>query len=754
MNRGLPLLYRGGIIMKKGKVAALVLSAAFLLTAVSGCGDGGKNDDEVINVPENAVHEVGDFIALGAVDSFHSKIVNGSGMNGSDGRIHLHSASAGDMVKDDYGEFVFDAGHIERLGELHIWNYNAAGNTNNGLKEITVSLSEDGKNFTQFGTFTLAQADGKAGLKATNLQDGSYIDFGGVSGRYLKISAQSNYGGDGYGLSEIRLFRYKQAIYAGAAISASPIERYVNGKWSASEESYNLTNGAALGGSLSATAKCDNNPKHMTTDREEAIGFTLDLKGEYPLEKLVLWNYNDPEHLDYGLKDIRIRVSDDSNSWKNIGTFTLPQGTGKADMAPSLTVDMKNEHAHYVQIQINSNYGGERVGLSAATAFMGTGWYCDYVPDYTAMLSRYSGWSGADGIYTVNLDGKDYDATRADEDKKTFFVFSDTIVSEVDPVTRMRSKVYMPNNTSAVLTGGAADYEKIKFYYPQNVKECANIRPDPLEPSSANASKHKYYWLGDTFVIGNKLYVYSLKIDTVDPSATGFGFAQTGVDLARYDIVDGQPDFNSLTLINDTQGRLCSIANNANKWYFGGAVFQSTQNAGAIDPDGYLYVYGYNDVSGKGRKLVVARVKEENIEDFSAYEYLNADNQWVKTVPATFAYLADDVAPEVSVSQIQSGENRGKFVFVNSHITNSPTIKLSVSDSPYHVFGNKFTVFSHDTCASLLGKGNNTYNAKAHPALSKENELIFTYNINGDDAFDRADIYRPRFMRVALVTEG
>lgn len=111
------------------------------------------------------------------------------------------------------------------------------------------------------------------------------------------------------------------------------------------------------------------------------------------------------------------------------------------------------------------------------------------------------------------------------------------------------------------------------------------------------------------------------------------------------------------------------------------------------------------------------------------------------------------MAPECSVTQIQSGENKGKFLFVNTHITNSPTIKAAVSEAPYEVFENKTTVYSHDTCLTTLGTGNNSYNAKAHPVLSTADEIIISYNVNGDDAFEYADIYRPRFLRLAMVAE-
>ena len=742
--------------MRKRSLAALCLSAVLMFGGLYACGGktSGESSDGGNTETVNAVQEVGDFIELKAVDRFHEKIVNGSGMSGTAGSIHLHSAAKADMVLDDYTEFVFDIEHIEKLGELHVWNYNEKDGTSNGLKEITVSLSEDNKNYEKFGDFTLAKSSGENGASASDLADGGCIDFGGECARYIKIEAKSNYGGEGYGLSELRLFRYKQPIRTGESISASPIERYQNNKWSATAEDYNLTNGVGLSDPLSAAATHDNDPRHMVTKDEMTIDFKMDLKGEYPVSKLVVWNYNDPENLDYGLKEVRIRLSDDGNSWKAVGKYEMPKGTGENGMAPSLVVDCGNVQAHYIQIEIYSNYGGDRVGLSAATAFLGTGWFCDEVPDYTAMLSRYNGWAGADGIYTVNLDGKDYDYERDKSEQKTFFVFSDTIVSSVDPVTHQRKNAYMPNNTSAVLTGGKPTAKDIEFYYPENTKECANIRPNPLEPTTIDPNKHKYYWLGDTFVIGNKLYVYSLKIDSVDPGLTGFGFAQTGVDLARYDIVNGEPDFSSLTLINDTEGRLCDISDYGNRWYFGGGVYQSTESAGVINPDGYVYVYGYDDVTNQGRKLVVSRVKEADIEDFSKYEYLDSTGNWTKEKPSAFSYLASDVAPELSVTQIQSGEHKGKFVLVNSHITNSPTLKISIADSPFGKFENKTTIFSHDDCQALPGYNNNTYNAKAHPALSSANELIVTYNMNGDSAFTNADIYRPRFLRLAMVADA
>lgn len=717
-------------------------------TGIPGKEDGSMGDGSS-GKESGSQGEVGNMLKLTAVNELHAPLVNGSGMSGSEGRIHLHSTVADTMYKGQEKTFIFDIGHAEKLGLLYIWNYNEKGGTDCGLKEVEISTSEDGKAFSDPVKYTLAQASGEDGQPATNTLEGTPVDFAGVSARYIKIDALGNYGGQEYGLSALRLFRYRQSAVAGESISCTPVERYVNNVWSAQPEQYSLTNAIGLSDFRQPDALHDNNPEHMYLQDAKAIDFTVDLKGEYPVSKVVVWNYNDPEHLDYGVKKFRLKVSDDFSLWTSIGTYTMEMADGSGGIAPSVTIALDNVHAHYVRLEILDTWSKEKVGLSEVNVFMGEGWYCESEPDYTALLSSYEGWTGADGIYTVNLDGKDEKYGEEAKDAKTFFVFSDTILSDVNPVTGLRSNVRMVNNTSALLTGKAPDPAKMEFHYPGK-EETANIVPNPLLPATKQG-KFIYYWLGDTFVNGNYLYVYALRIDSVNGV---FGFAQIGVDLARYEIRDGNVDFDSLTIINDDGMRLCSATDTARRWYFGGAVYQSTEQAGVMNPDGYVYVYGYEDLEGAGRRLVVARVRPEEIEDFSKYEYLAEDGSFCSEVPEHFLALAQDVAPECSVTQITSGEHKGKFLLIHTHFTNTATIKASVADSPYHVFTDKTTIYVHDTCLTLPGKGNNTYNAKAHPALSGEGEVILSYNVNGDDCFVYGDIYRPRFLRLGMVRQA
>lgn len=53
---------------------------------------------------------------------------------------------------------------------------------------------------------------------------------------------------------------------------------------------------------------------------------------------------------------------------------------------------------------------------------------------------------------------------------------------------------------------------------------------------------------------------------------------------------------------------------------FGSAIFENTKEAGALNPDGYIYNFGYRDDKNASysRGLVVSRVKAEEIEDFQS----------------------------------------------------------------------------------------------------------------------------------------
>lgn len=93
---------------------------------------------------------------------------------------------------------LYDLGVDYYITNLHYWNYNVYGSTENGFQNVEIRVSEDYNTWSTVGTFSLEQA------MANNQYLGETLAVDGFSARYVLLIAHSNYGGDCYGISEVR----------------------------------------------------------------------------------------------------------------------------------------------------------------------------------------------------------------------------------------------------------------------------------------------------------------------------------------------------------------------------------------------------------------------------------------------------------------------------------------------------------------------------------------------------------------------
>jgi len=131
--------------------------------------------------------------------------INGSGIDDS----NLHSAENSDMwlsnVADADGTWIqYEFDRIHKLHQMLAWNYNSSVEpvVGFGIKEAVIEYSVDGTDWSVLGTtHEFAQGSGSPGYAVNTT-----IDLDGVSARYVKITANSNWGGmvNQYGLSEVR----------------------------------------------------------------------------------------------------------------------------------------------------------------------------------------------------------------------------------------------------------------------------------------------------------------------------------------------------------------------------------------------------------------------------------------------------------------------------------------------------------------------------------------------------------------------
>lgn len=356
-------------------------------------------------------------------------------------------------------------------------------------------------------------------------------------------------------------------------------------------------------------------------------------------------------------------------------------------------------------------------------------------PEWTDLFTRTSGWFGADGIFAIPQNGVD----KASDDTETLLLFSDTMIGEIEN-GKPKNGYVMIHNSVATLKGSTPKEENIKFHWDKNSKGEA----EPVfVPKTPETQPGDYYWLGDGFVNGDlndNTYIFGYRIRDIK-DVTTFGFEHVG---STFIIIPkgSEPPYKNQRQMDIP---FFKLGNNVNETLaFGSGIFVNTGKAGIANPDGYVYVYG---VRGKDKNLVAARVLPKDFERFSEWRFWDGTN-WV-TEMSKVADITNRVSNELSVSPLPDG--RYALFFQVDGI--SSIVGMRLGRSPVGPFGPIINVF--DCKGSLDAKGLFSYNAKAHPALSKPGELLVSYNVNSFDFHNdikvHPNLYRPRFIRVKLL---
>jgi hypothetical protein len=382
-----------------------------------------------------------------------------------------------------------------------------------------------------------------------------------------------------------------------------------------------------------------------------------------------------------------------------------------------------------VLVLVSCSPKSKNIGMADAGASVE--YTVERAPEWTALFKRSKGWFGGDGIFAIPFSGVD-----GLTDDSVLFLFSDTMVGEIKIKDGKLAPGYkMVNNSVMILNGEEPVAERSHFL----IKETKSEDPTTLfVPRTANARAGEYYWLGDGFVnhSNGNMYIFAYRIrNTADK--TDFPFQEVGNALLVI------PKGSKFPFENYQQLELPFNNEGEPPVSFGAAVLSSTPSDKTFSPDGFLYVYG---IRGKTKELVVARVIPNAVEDFSAWKFWNG-NTWDDRLKNASA-IEDSVSNELSVTPI--GENRYALVYQYGGIF--PEIYMQFASTPVGPFGSRKKVW--DTTNDIKDSDLFTYNAKAHPAISKPGELLVSYNVNSFKFFDvierMPDLYRPRFIRIVF----
>lgn len=721
---------------------------------------------------------LGEFLRLTASGGGEA-LVDNSGMSGIESSVHFAGTDTADMYTFAAGEtLVLSLTRAEPLGQFYIWNYNDPAALDCGVKELNIKVSADGSQWTDAGTVTLPMQSGEedetyGGSVACNLDEP--FNFGGTAAKYIALTPVSNHGGGLTGLSEVRVFRHKTRPGVGDMVQGEVIIT------TPGDHPEAAVNGQGISEYGSASAGHSNLPADMWLtsglSAEESY-FPVNLDGTYPLESLTIWNYNDPSALDRGIKEFEVYYTVEApcdidtvmendkavsqtfdfsgGMWLKLkidgeSVFTLPRGTGEDNMGASLTLKFDEViEAQHIKIVPVSNYGGSGYGMSEVMFFAGKGWGVEPQREWTGLLSssgtfdyqgsaygRQGGWIYADGVYSYHMNGAQSQGSLR-EDSVIFITFEDTCIGEMGNYKGFNSRTGYTqakhsgwvNMSYLVIKGNKPDVRNATF-----IMEGKDSDKHPLNNIMA-----KQYWTGDFTLIDGSLYVHAPDISDQDSGVP--------VDMVKiYFNDDLTPNMNIVPEV--VASEIPAFAD--------GTIYENTEEAGAPNPDGYIYVF---TEKSKGNYRV-CRVKPEDFAtNFDKYEFWGGEDKgWVVGDESVTKVIGANVSSydpggEAAIAYMPDGYFGGKYVNVFTDGSIFGQLKMGIADSligkyageideetgkqgnyPISLFWAtekyKYALYSGYDAVNQWN-----YNSKSHPALSEEGELLISYHIGAQNSTD------------------
>jgi hypothetical protein len=306
----------------------------------------------------------------------------------------------------------------------------------------------------------------------------------------------------------------------------------------------------------------------------------------------------------------------------------------------------------------------------------------------------------------------------------------------VDQNGRRLAGTALCNNTLAVLLGKQPKAENLTFFW--NTDGLGNPKA-VLVPSTPDSDPGEWYWPMDGVTLNQTVYLFVRRMKKGGEGA--FDFVVDGVALLSTSADSPRPfnQYHELEL-----PLYVKMKGGHGELVFGAAVMANTPDDGSTNPDGFLYIYGTQG-SPEGKKLVVARVRPEYLEEISTWRFWDGHG-WSPAVEST-ASITGELSSEFSVNPLAGG---GYVLIYQDHGLGRDVV-ARFSDRPTGPFSPPVLVWR---CPEANEDPDIfVYNAKAHPHLSKAGELLISYNVNTFDFshhLSNADIYRPRFILIQI----
>ncbi|MDZ7742180.1 MAG: DUF5005 domain-containing protein [Bacteroidota bacterium] len=335
--------------------------------------------------------------------------------------------------------------------------------------------------------------------------------------------------------------------------------------------------------------------------------------------------------------------------------------------------------------------------LLATIGFHAANLNAQVLPDdeFNSLLRKANGgWIAGDATYSIAL-----------PDSRTLWLFGDSFIGTANPDSSIAPGAHMIRNC-AVLQDG----DSMQAIFNGSFEEPHDFVLTPSPDSS-------WFWPEHGIVENDTLKIFMSEFIEGEGSP-GWNF-----------------EFHNTYMVYFSYPGLELLGMDLVPYYLENGVRYGNQ----LMQDGdYTYIYGRKDMSGNVPYVHLARSPAGKLT--AAWEFYDGFG-WNEDATQTARVSFEAVSQQYAVFKYQE-----KYVMLTQQIWLGAEIYTLTADHPEGPWKNKQHVYTTPRPFPDMF----TYNAYAHPQFNEDNELLVSYNSNGDfwEIFNNVELYRPNFIRV------
>lgn len=324
-------------------------------------------------------------------------------------------------------------------------------------------------------------------------------------------------------------------------------------------------------------------------------------------------------------------------------------------------------------------------------------------PDTTfnnLIRTENGGWVAGDATYSIAL-----------PDGRALWLFGDSFIGTVNPDSSLAPGAKMIRNCAVIQVG-----DTMTALY-QGTFE------DPVDFVETNTPDSTWFWPEHGIVENNTLKIIFSEFGT-NNGPPGWNFEYR----SAYTAVFTYPEIELIGIIQIP-------------YYEQNGVMYGDR---LMNFDGYTYIYGRKEENPSNHIPTVHLARSVEGDVLGSWEFYDG-NYWHSDPTVTKKLTDHPVSQQFGVF-----EHMDKFVLITQEIWLGTKVYSLVANQPEGPWSNLKVLYETPyPFPDML-----TYNSYPHPQFDENNELLISYNSNGDfwEIFNNVELYRPRFFRIPYST--